>query len=155
MTFDLKIPFDASIYERGMLVHHHDRVFEAGVTQHNRVLLSRIMGGTMASATWAPFDEVEIDLANAASREQIAGIIWSRRLMMRRRPVKIRVSGDRQIEIVAVDGGPVVRIGAGVKKPEWGTIVRVPDETHEQDNLALDNGLPYWAAALLGRAALA
>jgi hypothetical protein len=155
VTFDLKIPFDASIYERGMLVHHNDRVFEAGVTQHNRVLLSRIMGGTMASATWAPFDEVEIDLANAASREHVAGIIWSRRMMMRRRPVKIRVSGDRQIEIVTVDGGPVVRIGASVKKPERGTVVRVPDETHEQDNLALDNGLPYWAAAMLGRAALA
>jgi hypothetical protein len=155
VTFDLKIPFDARLYERGMLVHHHDRVFEAGVTQHNRVLLSRIMGGTMASAAWAPFDEVEIDLANAASRERIAGLVWSRKMMMRRRPVKVRVSGERQIEIVAIDGGPVVRIGANVKKPEWGTVVRVADEKHDQDDVVLDNGLPYWAAALLARAAIA
>lgn len=155
MTFDLKISFDPRLYERGMLVHHHDRVFEAGVTQHNRVLLSRIMGGTMASGTWAPFDEVEIDLANAASRERVAGVIWSRKTMLRRRPVKICVSGAREIEIFAIEGGPLVRIGARVKKPEWGAVIQVPDMKHERDGVLLDNGLPYWAAALLGRAALA
>jgi hypothetical protein len=155
MTLDLKIPFHPSLYERGMLLHHNERVFEGSVMQHNRVLLSRIMGGTMSSASWADFDEICVDMASASNRERVAGVLWSRKMMMRRRPVRIRVSGEREIEVYAIEGGPVVRIGSNVKKPEWGTVVRVKDEVSEHDEVRLDNGLPYWAASMLARAATA